>query len=535
MILNKNYSLIAIIALFTVFYFFSAWVADDAYITFRTIENFHHGYGLRWNTIERVQSYTHPLWMFNLLIGKYIINDLYYLSLILGYFYSVCTIYLIYLISKKEILLFGITALLFISSKAIIDFSSSGLENSLSYFLIALFFYNLKIKENHPFHFLFLSLILSMMFLNRMDLIISFIPIAIYLFFIKSVKDEKIKTSVTQGLLGFLPVVIWSFFALYYYGSFFANSVIAKTNTGLPITHLQIQGFKYFYENLTYDPYTSIIIYSILIYTIFSKNIYLKLWAVGVFFYCIYLINVGADYMYGRFMAVPFTICTFMLMDVLSLRQNAKNSCFLFLLIIPFTALNLYQYTFKKITAFKIDNSEMTDERAFYYRTTGLIPKIQNKNIPIEYHFQETQLLLAENNNQPIMLYTMGFNGYILSQTHPHKYVVDLLGLTDSFVAAHPMGYGYWRIGHFRRNINIEYLKSLQFNKNLISNPYDHFVLDQVWLLSRSPLNNPHRINAIINWHNGTTFKEAKNAFSQYPHHLLINHDESYLRNYWEK
>ena len=41
----------------------TAWLDDDAYITFRTIDNFLNGYGLRWNTINRVQAYTHPLWM----------------------------------------------------------------------------------------------------------------------------------------------------------------------------------------------------------------------------------------------------------------------------------------------------------------------------------------------------------------------------------------------------------------------------------------------------------------------------------------
>ena len=41
----------------------TAWVGDDAYFTFRTIDNFVHGYGLRWNIAERVQAYTHPLWM----------------------------------------------------------------------------------------------------------------------------------------------------------------------------------------------------------------------------------------------------------------------------------------------------------------------------------------------------------------------------------------------------------------------------------------------------------------------------------------
>ena len=42
----------------------NAWIGDDAYITFRTVENFLSGYGLTYNIAERVQAYTHPLWMF---------------------------------------------------------------------------------------------------------------------------------------------------------------------------------------------------------------------------------------------------------------------------------------------------------------------------------------------------------------------------------------------------------------------------------------------------------------------------------------
>ena len=39
-----------------------AWIADDAFITWRVIDNFVGGYGLRWNADERVQVFTHPLW-----------------------------------------------------------------------------------------------------------------------------------------------------------------------------------------------------------------------------------------------------------------------------------------------------------------------------------------------------------------------------------------------------------------------------------------------------------------------------------------
>ena len=42
----------------------TAWLDDDAYITFRTVDNFLNGLGLRWNVVNRVQAFTHPLWMF---------------------------------------------------------------------------------------------------------------------------------------------------------------------------------------------------------------------------------------------------------------------------------------------------------------------------------------------------------------------------------------------------------------------------------------------------------------------------------------
>ena len=51
------------VALFLVVVFCGAWLCDDAYISFRTADNFVHGYGLTWNVQERVQAYTHPLWL----------------------------------------------------------------------------------------------------------------------------------------------------------------------------------------------------------------------------------------------------------------------------------------------------------------------------------------------------------------------------------------------------------------------------------------------------------------------------------------
>ena len=528
--LRKNY-FILIILIFSIFYLFSAWVADDAYITFRTIENFHNGYGLRWNVVERVQSYTHPLWMINLLIGKYIVDDLYYLCLILGFFYTVLTIYITYLLSVENIFNFTLGVLILFSSKAALDFSSSGLENSLSYFLIACFFYTIVKLKKHSYFYLILSTIFSCMFLNRMDLIIPFLPFALYIFFYQAYQANRLKKSTIQGFIGFIPVILWSVFALYYYGSFFANSVIAKTNTGLPTTHLQIQGFKYIYGNLIYDPFTSLFIYTTLTYSIFSKKHINKLLGFGLALYIFYLIQVGADYMYGRFLTIPFIISLFIV--VTNLRETQRILKLALVLGLILSTYNLYQYTYKNIKNFEITNTNLTDERAFYYPTTSLLLTLKGTNHNISEHFLETQNLFKNPVNQPTVLHTMGFNGYIASKLFPEKHIVDTLGLTDAFLAAHPMKYGSWRIGHFPRAVNIEYLNSIEQNKNMITLPEDHMILNQIFLLTQAPLNDSRRLQAIIDWNNGVTFELAKHAFQYYPHNLLIQQNLDSKQNLW--
>ena len=41
----------------------TAWISDDALISLRTVLNVTHGYGLTFNIGERVQTFTHPLWL----------------------------------------------------------------------------------------------------------------------------------------------------------------------------------------------------------------------------------------------------------------------------------------------------------------------------------------------------------------------------------------------------------------------------------------------------------------------------------------
>lgn len=71
-----------------------ARVTDDAYITFRTVDNFIHSYGLTWNTAERVQVYTHPLFDVPGLGRLFFTHEIFYTSIFLSLVVSLITLLL---------------------------------------------------------------------------------------------------------------------------------------------------------------------------------------------------------------------------------------------------------------------------------------------------------------------------------------------------------------------------------------------------------------------------------------------------------
>ena len=73
-----------VLAIFATAWAATAWVCDDAFITFRTVDNALQGFGLVWNVGERVQAYTHPLWLLLLLAASAPHADVYLASLALS-------------------------------------------------------------------------------------------------------------------------------------------------------------------------------------------------------------------------------------------------------------------------------------------------------------------------------------------------------------------------------------------------------------------------------------------------------------------
>lgn len=120
--------------LFNYIFFTNSYICDDSLITCRTADNFVNGYGLRWNVIERVQSFTNPLWLFLIIILYYPLHFLaephaaekfWLILVVLCYTFSVLLVGKLndYLIRRKQYLALLLMVAVLFSSRAFADFS----------------------------------------------------------------------------------------------------------------------------------------------------------------------------------------------------------------------------------------------------------------------------------------------------------------------------------------------------------------------------------------------------------------------------
>src|SRR5690349_7590140 len=171
------------LAIFLIIIAKNAWLSDDSYITFRTVDNFVHGYGLTWNIDERVQTYTHPLWMFLISALYFCTHEIYYSVMFLSLTISFVAvgIFAVYIARSLPMAVMGIALLA--ASKSYVDYSTSGLENPLTHLLIILFVLVYFSARRSTRSLFWLALIAGLATLNRMDTLLLFVPPLLYLLY----------------------------------------------------------------------------------------------------------------------------------------------------------------------------------------------------------------------------------------------------------------------------------------------------------------------------------------------------------------
>ncbi len=452
-----------IVALF----FLNGWVAEDIFITFRVIDNFVNGYGLRWNIDERVQVYTHPLWLILLTPIYAVTKNAVLTSLIACTVCTIASLIILWRFSTDKLSALLLIMLPLISSTTIRDFMISGMENCLNVLLLSGFLYILFNKIDQKKIYL-LCLIAGLLLLARLDNIFIIAPVLAWIV-LKHIKTLRLSLLIATQI----PVILWYLFSLIYYGFLFPNTKYAKLNTGLRPEDLIPQGLRYMENFLYYDTAGALIILSafmLFAYSFYKKRINstitaeistIALLMAGCVIHALYVIWIGGDMMSGRFMMNIILICIITLFILLSnLNRNVHlllcGALIITTLIQIIFLANIVPYRDKNVTALR---NVVFRERDYYkYETTVQHQFLANlTTMPV--HRWIDKMKRHRHKKGVIVQRNIGMYGFYSNR---NRIIVDTYALGDAFLARLPIlkKEKYWRSGHYRREIPLGYIKA---------------------------------------------------------------------------
>jgi arabinofuranosyltransferase len=456
---------------------YTAWVSDDGFITFRSIENWIHGYGPVFNIGERVQTFTHPLWFFlqSLIYlltrpfdAPFGLNKLFYGNVLLSLSLSIITIALfVFKVARSpQIAIAG--SLVLILSKAYLDYSTSGLENPLSH-LLALCFFGLFLfqEKDDSQNITLLAFLACLSALNRLDTILIFFPPLLLVIWQSLNRLDAIRSMV----IGFLPLVLWELFSLFYYGTPFPNTASAKLNNGIQTTTLLRQGAYYFLNSLRMDTITLTVIACAITFSFFSRNLRRISVAVGTGLYLAYILYIGGDFMSGRYFSLPLLVAV-ILLSTFELKSfiafTGASVVIVTVGLLPFFTMIERRPTYgqnREDNRAFFDAHRIADERLVYKDRTGLLIALQGDSPKVIYAQDEWEYITGYP-REVHLVGAMGLNSY---RDGPNVHVIDRNGLADPLIARMPLEDTQdFRIGHFHHIIPVGYEGTLATGTNQI-------------------------------------------------------------------
>lgn len=435
----------------------TAWVGDDAKISFRTVLNVTHGYGLRWNVGERVQAFTHPLWLLLVTAAYMLTGELVMTVLAISTTLSLGAASVVALGLSTSLYTGATAALFMVSSKAFVDYCTSGLENPLSYALVvAIVAAALRQRPGRTGDLVAVVGLGALLFVNRMDLCLLVAPLIL----VACARAGTLRRAAVGMLVGLTPAFAWMAFSLVYYGFPFPNTAYAKLATGYPRREFLIQGGFYFLESLDRDPLTLLTILAGVALGAWSRRAIDAALAAGVGVYLAYVLWIGGDFMSGRFFSVPFLAATILLARAPALPGPACAALAALAVGVGLTArapnlLSDVDYAAKHAQRTFLPHL-IVDERGYYFSEARVLSK--NRELfpappwpPPEENPRRPRVRLG------IAIGQMGLD------LGPRVHIVDVVGLADPLLARLPGKYDKrWRIGHIERKLPPGYTESVR-------------------------------------------------------------------------
>jgi arabinofuranosyltransferase len=457
----------------------TAWLSDDALITLRTVLNVTHGFGLRFNIDERVQTFTHPLWLFVVTAAYYLTANVYFAAFAASVLTSVLAFWLA-ITRAASTWQAAVVVVILLFSRAFVDFSTSGLENPLAYVLLAAFVFAFATLDDHaaaPRRVMTkLWLLAALLYLTRPDAVVLVAPMLI-------AATWRLRRSVLFGpmLLGLLPAIAWTVFALLYYGFPFPNTAYAKLTMGIDPGELHLQGLLYLIDSVDRDPLTLTTIAFAVVLAIKQRRAPAIALASGLVLYLVYVVSIGGDFMAGRFLAVPLFGAALLVGGLVDGARPFWIAAMVLFAALGSAGSHLPLWSNSTFGDSANKASGIIDERGVYFHDKSLVLARRST-------FREPDWPYANPQSRPFqVMETCGLMGTAGLDLGPYVHLLDECALADPLLARLPAIYSpEWRSGHYRRLIPPGYKKTLESGRDEIDEPGLHEYYEHLATITRS-------------------------------------------------
>jgi arabinofuranosyltransferase len=455
----------------------TAWISDDGLISLRTVLNVTHGNGLTFNVGERVQTFTHPLWLALLTAGYLVIGNVYYATFALSIAVSVWVFWLVVsrAASRPQAWL---AAAALLSSRAFIDYSTSGLENPLANLLMAAFV-SVFLREGMNAGRWLTALwgLASLLYLTRPDAVLLAVPLLV----VASYRVRRLPVVARSIAVGLVPAAAWTAFAVIYYGFPFPNTAYAKLGMDVSTAQLWKQGVLYFVDSVDRDPLTLVAVGFAIVMAAATRSAAGRALAAGIGLYFVYVASIGGDFMSGRFFALPFVAAVLILSRMVAGTRETWIAAAVTCVVLGAASARMPLLSDSRFDDKSAKRNGIADERAFYLQRKSLV-------FASMLSFESPDWDLRRPPGDTRVLDTCGLMGEGGLDFGPLYYLLDECALADPLLARLPAVFKEeWRPGHFRRFIPDGYRESVVAAANRIRDPQLREFYDRLSLVTRSP------------------------------------------------
>lgn len=422
------------------------WAAEDAYITFRYIDNFLQGYGLVYNIGDRVEGFTHPLWLILVTLPAALGIPIRAAALFLSL--GLTTAAMTWLALRKENgggdSVVGIMALtLLLAHTGFRDFCVSGLEFPLVFALMVWFYQSYRrhgLLGKPVLH----GSLLAMLYLTRPEL--ALLIATFYLLLGWQLARRYLTGSPANDCPSWsdvgrftLPILAlagsYHLFRFAYYEAFFANTFYAKDGLG----SYWSQGITYFLHFWRYSPillaatvgWLGLLVSNRRHRERFMNNPANLVMLGQAALLTLYIVKIGGDFMAYRFLLPPMTILVLLISD--SFNYLAKSLPIRKAISVALLALAAL-FVFLPLSAPKVQKF-IADERQFYDLYHPAYRAFWEEPTGHPWYQQGLELRqLQQETNYPLMV-AEGNIGYLGYAAGPQVTIVDVYGLVDKQAA----------------------------------------------------------------------------------------------------